>query len=101
MRLVVTGEAGAGKTTLANELAGPDCVIIDYDALAYALGSRVNHRDTPHRPAHRTAAELAWRALVRPAQRGDLGGDVIVIHAAPEPWAVAMYRSHGFTIREL
>ena len=101
MRLVITGEPGRGKTTLAQELAGPDTVIIDYDALAYALGSRVNHRDTPHRPAHRAAAAMAWRALVRPAQRGDLGGDVIVIHALPEPWALAMYRSHGFTVHEL
>lgn len=38
--VLVTGPPAAGKTTYANEQAGPLDVVVDYDAISQALGSQ-------------------------------------------------------------
>lgn len=99
--IVLTGPPGAGKSTKALELAGPGTVVIDFDTLAEALGSRADHRTERHYPQHVHAARLAWVALVRAAQRRQLGPECIVVHAFPEPWQALAYENAGYSVLEL
>ena len=97
--MVIIGPPGSGKSTQARKMAGPETVVIDFDSLAYALGSKVkDHHETPHEASHVTAGFVAWVPLVRAALAGHLGADVVVVHSAPEPWQVNNYRQAGFAI---
>ena len=63
--VLVIGPPCSGKTTYVATHAGLDDVVIDVDALARALGSRVEH---DHHPNHLAAALVARDALaLRPA----------------------------------
>lgn len=59
--VLVLGPPCSGKTTYVAEHASRDDVVIDIDAFARALGSRVEH---DHHPNHLTAALVARDALV-------------------------------------
>lgn len=65
---VVTGPPCSGKTTYVNEHAKSGDVVIDYDALAVALGSP----DTHDHPEHlRPVVTATWVAAITEARRSD------------------------------
>ncbi len=73
--VLVVGPPAAGKSTLAAESAGARDVVIDYDALAEALGSRVSHGHDSK------IAAAARNAVLREVQRGEVD--------APRVWIVS------------
>jgi len=97
---VITGEPGTGKTTYVAEHKQPADVVLDWDALAYAIGSEVDdHHDTDHEATHiRLATHLwvqAWNLLMGP------NGKFVnawIIHADPAEWQWKRYRERGVTI---
>ena len=103
-RLVITGVAGAGKSTLAVALAaqyadlenGDPPVVVDFDLLAVALGSPDSHDHPLH---HRLVTRAAWRAIVRTPL--PLTTPIIIIHAHPTPGGLARYLATGYRIIDL
>ncbi len=88
MLTVVTGPPAAGKTTYVRQHANPGDVVIDFDALAVALGSP----DTHDHPAHITrVAQAAWHAALRTAL--STAAHVWLIHANPNGRDLARYRA--------
>lgn len=59
---VVSGPPCAGKTTYVRQHAAPGDLVLDFDALAVALGSPDPHE---HPPAVAAAAHVAYRAVLR------------------------------------
>jgi hypothetical protein len=92
---VITGPPGAGKTTYVHDEKGRADLVIDFDALAYAVGSSVDHHAVPHLPVHIETAKLLWITLVKQTQRWRFPHDVWLIHAKPEPWQIAKYQRQG------
>lgn len=72
---LVAGPAGAGKSTLVSDRAGPGDVVVDYDELAAALGS------DSHGGEDRALTSAARNAVLRRVQRGQV--------AAPRVWIVS------------
>jgi broad-specificity NMP kinase len=99
-RLLITGPPGSGTSTLARQLAGPGTVVIDFDALAAAFGSVVDHHTEPHQRQHVAAARVAWVGSVRAALAGELGGDLIVIQADPPEWQRLRWLKAGYEVLE-
>lgn len=99
MRVVIAGPAGSGKSTRARELAGPGVPILDFDELARALGSRVDHHLEPHPPAIVPATLEAWRAVHRHLLAEP--GSAVIIHAEPNPVALMQYADAGFRLIEM
>ena len=62
MITVVTGPPCAGKTTHVHQHALPGDVVIDFDAIARALGSTEDHDHDPHL---REITAAAWAAAVK------------------------------------
>ena len=73
--VLVIGPPGAGKSTLVAERAGPKDVIVDFDRIAQALGSKVTHDHDSE------VAGAARNAVIRKIQRGEL--------KAPSAWIVS------------
>lgn len=73
--VLVVGPPGAGKSTLVAEQAGPRDVVVDYDLLAEALGSR------QHGSGKSDAATKARGAVLTALRRGELD--------APKAWIVS------------
>lgn len=84
---VVTGPPAAGKTTYAREHAQPGDVIIDYDAIAVALGSPDTH---DHPQAIRRATQAARSAALAAALKAH--ATIWLIHTMPTPTDLAHYR---------
>lgn len=61
MLTVVTGPPCSGKTTYVRTHAQPDDVVVDFDAIAQALGSPTPH---DHNPAVRHVTMMARRAAI-------------------------------------
>lgn len=74
--VLVAGPPGAGKSTMVAEHAGPSDVVVDYDVIAQALGSRSSHE---HRD--RELVSSARNAVLRRIQRGEV--------SAPRVWIVS------------
>lgn len=87
MITVIVGPPCAGKSTYARRMAGAGEAVVDYDALAVALGSDRIH-EAP--PAVADLARTAWRAVVRQcmAKRHPAW----VVHCRPSPAQVDAYR---------
>ena len=79
MITVITGPPCSGKTTYVREHAKPGDVIIDFDALAVALGGTASH---DHSDLLRGVTGAAWIAAIRRAI--DLGADAWIIDARPK-----------------
>lgn len=68
--VLVSGPPCAGKTTYVDEHRGPDDVVIDFDALAHALGYPTTH--------------VAWPADAHPARTVALRARASALRAAAE-----------------
>lgn len=73
--VLVIGPPGAGKSTHVAEHAGARDVVVDFDRIAQALGSRVTHDHGSE------VAGAARNAVLRKIQRGEL--------EAPKAWIVS------------
>lgn len=92
MITVVAGPPCGGKTTYVNTHHAPGAVIVDFDALAVALGSETFHDHTPeHVPATRAARAAAIETVLadQPA-RG-----AWIVDTAPTRSMLARYRRAG------
>lgn len=76
--VLVVGPPGSGKSTHVETARGQHDLVIDYDAIATALGSNVDHdhNDSLHRPAM-----AARNALITTLRRGEV--------TAPRAWIIS------------
>jgi hypothetical protein len=65
--VLVVGPPGAGKTTWVNENKGEHDLVVDYDSLAAALGSPVDHN---HSDSIHTATMAARNAVLTSLRKG-------------------------------
>lgn len=94
MITVVTGPPCAGKTTHVHDHRNGADVVIDFDALATALGYPGLWKGDEH-PAI-GAAKVAWNAVVRAVLTNpDTYGDVWLIQARPASWMRENYARAG------
>lgn len=87
---VVTGPPCAGKSTYVRERRSPGSVVVDFDALAVALGSDTSHMCEGD---IRKAAFEARGAVIRAAHRY---GEVWVIHTSLNAHAMREYQGATF-----
>lgn len=78
--VLVIGPPASGKTTHVAQHRGPDDVVVDWDALAQALGHSASHGA---HGAQAKAASIARRAVIAAAGKGELGGRTWVIASDP------------------
>lgn len=90
---VLTGPPCGGKPTYAQANKHERSVVVDFDAIARALGYPLEHVEPGWHPAI-GAAKAAWSALVKSALAG-MAGDVWVIDSAPPPWRLRQYEAAG------
>lgn len=97
MLTIVVGPPCAGKSTLVREKAEPGDVIVDFDALALALGGKASH---DAEPSVRDAAFAARGAVIEfLLAHPDVDG--YVIHSRPKADDVAAYEAAGDQVRWL
>lgn len=89
--VLVVGPPAAGKTTWALSKATENDVVIDYDALAAALGPMSAHGAT--RSRHETTMKLR-NLLIRETQRGELRDVDRVFLLSTNPNAEAQFPHH-------
>lgn len=89
--VLVVGPPGAGKSTLVAERAGARDVVVDYDLIAEALGSRVSHGHNSE------VAGAARNAVLRKIQRGELDAPAAWIISA-NPSAETMFPHHEVVV---
>lgn len=82
MLTVVTGAPCSGKSTFVREHAKPGDLVVDFDALARALGSPVAHE---HSPWACQVAATAWAEVVRLVMRRHDGERCWVVDSLPTP----------------
>ncbi len=94
MITVVAGPPCAGKTTYVNEHVAPGGVIVDFDALAVALGSETFH---DHTPEHVLAARAARSAAIDVLLADQLAAarGAWIVDTAPTRTMLARYRRAG------
>lgn len=93
MIAVITGPPCAGKSTHARQHARPGDLIIDFDPIAHALGSPVDHGHDHH--IAETAA-AAWSAAIREALRQCQGPrHAWIIDSKPTAWRLGEYARAG------
>jgi hypothetical protein len=93
MLTIVTGPPCAGKTTHVRQHALPGDIVIDFDALAVALGSPVSHGHGDQLCAvAREARNAAINAAICQHHRGHR---VWIIDTAPSAIRLKWYRSEG------
>lgn len=81
MLTVITGAPCAGKSTYARQHAMPGDIIIDFDAIAQALGSPATHGHEPHTVE---VAAAAWAAAIDCALKEHAkGARVWIIDTSP------------------
>ena len=99
MLTVVTGPPCSGKTTHVRKYAQPGDLIVDYDAIAVALGSPDSHDHPEHIKA---AARDARQAAIKQGIGAHHSGfSVWIIDGAPNAGRRRWYRRHGADIVEL
>ena len=93
MLTVITGPPCSGKSTYARQHAHPGDVLVDFDALAVALGSTDAH---DHGSRLREVAAAAWSAAIREAIRQHrMGARVWVVDSWPSPHRRDGYAAAG------
>ncbi|QXU55205.1 hypothetical protein [Rhodococcus sp. LW-XY12] len=93
MITIVSGAPCSGKTTYVRERAHPRDIIVDFDLLAQALGSRNTHA---HWPEHVAFARLMRRhAIDLAATQRALYPVAWIIDTAPSHSALAYYAAAG------
>jgi hypothetical protein len=78
---VITGPPCGGKSTYARQHARPGDIVIDFDLIAQALGSAVDHGHSDHLAA--VAAEARHAAIAEGIAQHHKGRRVWVIDTAP------------------
>lgn len=87
---VITGPPCSGKSTFVMNNAGPADIILDFDLIAQALGSRVTHR---HSDAHRRVALAAWTSAMNAAFTWSrMVPNVWIVDTEPSAQRLAQYR---------
>lgn len=89
---VIVGPPCAGKSTYARAHAEPGEVVVDYDALAMALGAETSHGTSGD---VRSAAFEARDAVIEFLLTRGTTGDSWVIHTSPSSEKVDRYESAG------
>jgi hypothetical protein len=80
------GPPAAGKSTFIRERQGPHDVVIDYDAMAAAMGA----------PTH-DLVNAARNVLLKRVRRGDVQADRVWIHSA-NPRAAGIFPFHELVV---
>lgn len=80
MITVVTGPPCSGKTTYVRDHARPGDIIVDFDALAVALGSTDPH---DHDPRLREITAAAWAAAIDRLTIGYPGARAWIVDSRP------------------
>ena len=100
---LIVGPPGAGKTTHVQQHAGPDDLIVDWDALADATRAGPNRTGTPEQDP--TSANTARGEATRRARNAILTGlrrgEIPVPHAwiiSTNPDAATIFPHHDMTI---
>lgn len=89
---VITGPPCAGKTTYARQHALPGDIIVDFDAIAQALGSPVTHG---HDSQIAETAGAAWSAAIREALNRLGRHRTWIIDSKPSTWRAGEYDRAG------
>ena len=80
----ITGQPGTGKTRYVQTHRASNDLVLDFDALAYALGSDTDdHHTTDHPQLIRDVVRTIWRPLADTITRQGTRHDVWIIHATP------------------
>jgi hypothetical protein len=99
MLTVVTGPPCSGKTTYVRQHALPGDVVVDFDALAQALGSLVEHG---HGDAHwKVAIEARDAAIKAAVTLAAKGARAWIIDSRPTQAKRAWYTRHGARMVDL
>ena len=88
---VVVGPPCSGKSTFVAEHAADGDVVVDFDKLAVALGSKTSH-DAPY--AIRRVTHAAREAAIDLILAG-IDSDAWIIHTSPTPEWMSRYETAG------
>jgi predicted kinase len=88
---VVIGASCSGKSTYIKKVKTPDDVVVDFDALAKALGSSVSHKSTGD---IREVAFAVRDAAIRKVMQG-VKFDAYIIHTNPKQEHIHLYRDRN------
>ena len=99
MLTVITGPPCSGKTTYARQHALPGHVIVDFDAIAQALGSPVTHGHDRH--LWKVATEARAAAVRAAIAQHRQGATAWVIDSQPDEAARQSYQRAGARIVDL
>ncbi len=93
----VIGPPGSGKTSYIAQHRQPNELVLDFDALAYALGSDTpDHHTQPHTRLIVELVKQVWFPLLGHIERqGTAGHTVWIIHAYPSAGALRQYQRRG------
>jgi uncharacterized protein len=94
---VVLGPPCAGKSTFVAENAADGDVVVDFDKLAIAFGSKTAH-DAPY--AIRSVTHAAREAAIDLVLAG-IDSDSWIIHSSPPPEWMTRYEAAGARIEEI
>lgn len=89
---VITGPPCSGKSTYVREHAQDGDVLVDFDAIAQALGSSVAHGSEGH---VREAAFKARNAVVGYLLDNAEDAEGWIIHSSPADWQLEAYEAAG------
>jgi len=97
----VVGAPGSGKSTFVSEHRQLNELVLDFDAIAYAIGSDTDdHHTTPHTPLIIEVTKRVWFQLLQIIEaQGRAGHTVWIIHAKPSAAALRQYHRRGVVHR--
>jgi hypothetical protein len=99
MLTIITGPPCAGKTTYMREHAKPGDIVVDFDAIAQALGSPVSHGCDRH--VWKVAIEARDAAIKAAVGQSQQGATAWIIDSRPTPAARQAYTRAGARIVDL
>jgi broad-specificity NMP kinase len=99
MLTIITGPPCSGKTTYARTHARPGDIVVDFDALAQALGSPVSHGHDHH--LWKVAIEARTAAVRAAIQQHRQGATAWIVDSRPTEAAREAYRKAGGRIVDL